>query len=183
VVKSTFLILVTVSILVSAMPVVAQGDSPPPPEPDRSPWFYGGGLGLGFGDVDYVELYPLIGYRVNRKLSVGGGVSYRYLKDTRFSNAPSTTDYGANLFARFHVTPQWFFEADYEYIDHEFVRFDLSTDRDTFNTFLGGLGYSQPAGRASVFILALYDFTHDDDDLFYPYADPWIIRAGVSAGF
>ena len=167
----------------AAWPAIAQQDTPPPALPQASPWFYGGGIGLGFGDVDLIELYPLIGYRVNRQLSLGGGVSWRYLKDDRFAGSPGTTDYGSNLFARFHVTPQWFLEADYEFLSHEFVRFDLSTDRERFNTMLGGFGYSQPAGRASIFILALYDFTHDDNDPFYPYADPWIVRGGISAGF
>lgn len=180
--KNTAWIIVIALALTGAGQVMAQ--DAPPPLPDTSPWFFGGGIGLGFGDVDWIELYPLIGYRVNRQLSLGGGVSYRYLNDDRFAGAPSTTDYGSNLFARFHLTPQWFLEADYEFLSHEFVRFDLSTDRDTFNTLLGGIGYSQPMGaRASIFVLALYDFTHDDNDPFYPYSDPWIVRGGVSVGF
>jgi hypothetical protein len=181
--KKNVWILVIMLALAAAGQAVAQ-DAPPPPLPEPSPWFFGGGIGLGFGDVDWIELYPLIGYRVNRQLSLGGGVSYRYLNDDRFAGAPSTTDYGSNLFARYHLTPQWFLEADYEYLSHEFVRFDLSTGRDSFNTLLGGFGYSQPlGGRASIFVLALYDFTHDDNDPYYPYTDPWIVRGGIAAGF
>jgi hypothetical protein len=181
--KKTAWIIALTLLLASAGQALAQ-DGSPPPLPEPNPWFYGGGIGLGFGDVDWIELYPLIGYRVNRQLSLGGGVSYRYLNDDRFAGAPSTTDYGSNLFARFHVTPQWFLEADFEFLSHEFVRFDLSTDRDSFNTLLGGVGYSQPlGGRASIFVLALYDFTYDDNDPFYPYSDPWIVRGGISAGF
>ena len=181
--KNTSWMLAVALMLTGFSPSMAQ-EGPPPPLPAQSPWFYGGGIGLGFGDVDWIELYPLIGYRVNRQLSLGAGITWRYLNDDRFAGSPSTTDYGGNLFARFHVTPQWFLEADYEYLSHEFVRFDLSTGRDSFSTVLGGFGYSQPVGsRASLFILALYDFTHDDNDPFYPYADPWIVRAGLSAGF
>lgn len=181
-----FALCATVLLMMSVvMPVAAQSDQPPHAlAPQVSPWFYGGGIGMGFGDLDWIELYPLIGYRVNRQLSLGGGVSLRYLNDDRFAGSPSTTDYGGNLFARYHLTPQWFLEADYEFLSHEFVRFDLSTDRETFNTMLGGIGYSQPmGGRASIFILALYDFTYDDNDLSYPYDDPWIVRGGISAGF
>ncbi len=182
--KVTWTIVILLA-LAGTVPAHAQDDPDAAlPSPQSSPWFYGGGIGMGFGDLDWIELYPLIGYQVNRQLSLGGGVTYRYLNDDRFAGSPSTTDYGGNLFARFRLTPQFFLEADLEYLSHEFVRFDLSTGRDGFNTVLGGVGYSQPIGsRASIFVLVLYDFTHDDIDPFYPYSDPWIIRGGISAGF
>jgi hypothetical protein len=181
--KTTLAVAAGLAMIVLALPCHAQSDPPAAP-PRPSPWFYGGGIGMAFGDVDLIEVYPLIGYRANPRLSLGGGVSFRYLKDDRYAGAPSTTDYGSNLFARFHVTPQWFLEADVEFLSHEFVWSDLSTDRENFTTALGGVGFSNPlGGRASVFVLALYDFTHDANDPFYPYADPWIVRAGVSVGF
>jgi hypothetical protein len=174
----TLLVLIGTTALAQPAPV---RDTPPQP---YSPWFFGGGLGLGFGDVDWIEIYPLIGYRVSPRVSTGLGLTYRYVDDNRFSAAPSTTDYGASLFARFYMNPHLFLEADYEYLSHEFVRFDLSTDRKNFSSALGGIGFSQPAGqRASIFLLVLYDFTHDNNDPFYPYADPWIYRVGVSASF
>ena len=27
-------------------------------------WFFGGGVGVGFGDLTYIEISPFVGYRV-----------------------------------------------------------------------------------------------------------------------
>jgi hypothetical protein len=144
----------------------------------------GGGIGLSFGTVDYVEVAPLIGYSATDKISIGGSVIYRYRKDGRFEPSVSTTDYGGSLFGRYQVTLPAFVHAEYEYLNYEFVRSDLSTGRDTYNSVLVGPGFSQSVGaRASFFVLALYNLTYDSNDLRSPYTDPWVFRVGVGFGF
>lgn len=147
-------------------------------------WWYGGGLGLSFGTVDWVELSPTVGYRATDQFHIGGGLLYRYRDDGRFEPSLSTDDYGANLFARYYVTPGLFGHAEYEYLDYEFVNFDLSKDRDQFSSLLAGPGIAQPLGRrASFFAMALYNFSYDSADLFSPYDDEWVYRVGVGIGF
>ena len=60
-------------LIVSCSAALAQTDSTPPPAPPsvKDKFFYGGGLGLSFGDVDYVEIAPLVGYRFLPKLDGG----------------------------------------------------------------------------------------------------------------
>ena len=63
-----------------------------------TPWandrlWFGGGIGFGFGDVDYVEVSPIVGYSATEKLSVGGGITYRYRNDDRFAESLSTNDW------------------------------------------------------------------------------------------
>jgi len=160
--------------LIAALPAEAASDRI---------WF-GGNIGLSFGTVDYVEIAPLIGYSVTDKLSIGGSLVYRYRKDGRFQPSVSTTDYGGSLFGRYSVTPPVFVQAEYEYLNYEFVRPDLSTGRDNFGSVLVGPGFSQSAGaRTSFFVLALYNLTYDSNDLRSPYTDPWIFRVGVAVGF
>ena len=183
-----------VVLLCAAVPAWSQ--SPPPPSPPPSPppapekpsvadrvWV-GGGIGLGFGDVTWVSVEPIVGYSITPRFGVGGRLIYRYREDDRFSPSLNTSDYGASLFARFFVLPPAvFLQAEYEHLSYEFPVTGGGTDRDDFDSVLGGGGISRPiGGRASFFALALYNFSYDDDEL-SPYDDPWIIRVGVGVGF
>ncbi|MDH3629134.1 MAG: hypothetical protein OEV00_12220 [Acidobacteriota bacterium] len=144
-------------------------------------WF-GGGIGVGFGDVDFVTLEPNVGFSATDKLSVGLGLIYRYSDDQRFDPDLTTHDFGSNLFARYTIAPSFFGQVEYEYLDYEFRFFDGSEGRDQFDSLRAGLGFSQSlGGRSSLYTLALYNFNHDDANS--PYDDPWIYRVGVAVGF
>ena len=178
------------AFLVALVPVAALAEESPAPDPTntRVPLseriFFGGGIGLAFGDVDYVEVSPLVGLRVAPRVDVGLSLLYRWVSDGRYSPSLDTSDYGGTLFGRFRVAPSVFLEADWEYLNWEYIRYDLSTDRTTTSSFLAGGGYYQPlGGRSSLFFSALYNFSYDDDDPFEPYGSPWVFRAGVGVGF
>lgn len=148
----------------------------------RDRWFAGGGIGLSFGTVDFIEIVPVIGYRFTPRIHAGLQLLYRYRNDGRYVEDVTTTDYGGTVFGRFFVGEGVFFEVDYEYISFELVNFDLSTYREDEGNVLGGIGYSAPISRhAGFFVVVLYNFTYDDR--FSGYEDPWLIRAGVTVGF
>lgn len=147
-------------------------------------WFYGGGIGVGFGDVSYVELSPLVGYRLNERLSVGGSLTYRYREDDRFSPSINTSDYGGSLFGRYTLAAPFFLQAEYEYLDYEVLRSSGATERKQANSVFAGAGFSQPMnGNVSLFATVLYNLTYSSYDEPAPYGSPWVIRFGVSAGF
>jgi len=124
----------------------------------------------------------MIGMHVTPSLSAGVSVLYRHVNDSRGVKTLKTNDYGTTLFARYHIAPSLFLEANYEYLDHEFFRADLTKDRKQFNSFLAGGGIqSSLGGRVSSYMSVLYNFSYDEDDS--PYADPWTIRFGVGVGF
>ena len=153
----------------------------------KSPWFYGGGLSAQFGDVQYFEVSPLMGYNVNPKTAVGISLLYRYRTDDRFRESYSTTDYGATLFGRFNITPLFYLQAEYEYIDYEFAVLNaignvVRKDRDNFSSILAGAGIQKPlSSNAALYFTAMYNFNYDDVDS--PYTDPVSIRFGIGVGF
>jgi hypothetical protein len=147
--------------------------------------FYGGGLALGFGDVEYYEIWPLVGVNLTRRLGTGVRFLYRYRKDKRFSgNTYSTNDYGATLFARYHVARPFFLQAEYEYLSYEYASSfnPVTTDRDEFDSILAGGGIDQPlGGAASAYVVALYNFNYNDANS--PYDTAWTFRFGLAIGF
>ena len=146
-------------------------------------WWFGGGVGLGFGDVTFVSIEPIVGYSVTPKLGVGARAIYRYRDDERYSPSLSTSDYGASLFTRYDVAEPFFLQAEYERLSYEYLLFDGSTDRDDYDSLLLGAGVSQRlGGSSSFFAAALYNLSYDDDEI-SPYDGPWVVRVGVGFGF
>lgn len=144
--------------------------------------FYGGSLGASFGDVDYIDVAPMVGIHITPSLSTGVSFLYRHVNDSRGVKTLKTNDYGSTLFARYRFAPTLFLEANYEYLDHEFFRSDLTKDREQFNSFLAGGGIqSSLGGNVSSYMTVLYNFSYDQDNS--PYADPWTVRFGLGVGF
>jgi len=148
--------------------------------------FYGGYVGLSFGSVQYVELSPMVGYRFSPKFGAGVGLLYRYREDNRYEQSVSLTDYGGNIFARYHLGYGVFAQAEYDYTNYEYVpnSFNGGTDRETYSALLAGLGFSTAVGHgAGVYALVLYDFNYSESDHYQPYDSPVQYRFGVSFGF
>ena len=163
--------------------VLLAGSAGSPAQAAADQWWIGGGLGLGFGDVTYVTVEPIVGYEATDRLTVGGGLIFRYRSDDRFSLSFDGTDYGGSVFTRFRVVRPLFLQAEYEYLSYEFLRLDGTTDRDGYNSLRAGAGFNRPiGGRGAFFATLMYNFLHDDGE-FSPYADPWVVRVGVGFRF
>ena len=101
-----------------------------------------------------------------------------------FAQSISTTDYGIRLLGRFTVKAPLFLQAEYEYLDYEFIRPDRSTDRATYDSVFAGAGIAQPVGKnAQFWVTALYNLTYDSGDIRNPYDTPWVFRAGIGFSF
>ena len=185
--------------LAFALPLYAQTSDPPSPDPVPQPtpapettpkspvlhrFFFGGGVGASFGDVDYIEVAPLVGFKVLPRFDLGVQPFYRWIDDGRYSPSVTTSDYGATLFARVRVWAGLFVEGDYQFTSYEYPNPGGGTTRDTYNTFLAGGGYAFPvASHVGLYVSALYDFSYDSNDTNRPYDSPVRVQVGVSVGF
>jgi hypothetical protein len=180
--------LVVVAILLSSL-AVAQSSDPAPPTPPPAPapsapsrWFYGGGLGLSFGTVDYVSISPMIGYHVAPRFDVALQPFYSY---TNYDYNPDFTanNYGGDLVARFKAFQRLFLEGRYEWISYEY-RDSVGKEERTSDSYpFAGAGYYVGSGHVGVAFSALYNFNYDEDDPFRPYDSPWLFQASVGVGF
>ena len=153
----------------------------------RSSWrdrvFTGGGLGAGFGQVDWVQLAPVVGYRITNEFSAGVGISYRYASYKHVTPKISTNDFGTSLFARYNIYEPFFAHTEFEYMSYQFIKNDLSKVRRGNTAFLVGGGMSQPMGSRAYFnVTALYNLLYQPGDITSPYRSPFVFRAGISLG-
>lgn len=146
--------------------------------------YVGGGLGLQFGDITNIQVSPVIGYRINDKLSAGIGITYIYYKIKFDSGQEFQTDiYGGSVFVRRNLNEQFFLQAEYESLNLEFFnRNDGSVTREWVPGLLLGGGYFMPLGRNAGFsATVLYNVIYDQ--LKSPYNSPLVLRIGFTVGF
>jgi len=179
--KRSLLVLTLIALALAGSRALAAAGPPPSGPADR--WYFGGGVGASFGDVDYVSINPLVGYSFTPKLSAGASIFYVYRDDSRYDPDLSTNDYGGDLFLRYRITQPVYLQAQYSYWNYEVLQVSGTTIRDSYNAYLAGGGFVQPLGnRAAFYVSFLYDF-HYSDDRPSPYTDPWVMSAGVTVGF
>ncbi len=141
--------------------------------------FFGGNLGLQFGTITFIDVSPLVGYRLSDDRAVAVGGIYQYIKDNR--NGFSTSIYGGRSWFRQMVFQGLFLQAEYQLLNHRVLdRFSLEPKRITTSAFLVGGGYRSAVGRNSYMsFTVMWDLI---DDPRSPVPSP-TIRGGVSIGF
>jgi hypothetical protein len=148
--------------------------------------FWGGNIGLQFGNVTLIDVSPLIGYKINPRIGVGISPTYKYFayKSYYIDNSDLKTNvFGASIFARAIVYQNLFAHAEYEYLTYntkENIQASTRIYSTDFQSMLIGGGYREPiSDRAFMYILLLWNLNETIDS---PYTNP-IIRAGFSVGF
>ena len=148
------------------------------PSPFSSDRFYtGGDIGLNFGSTTYIDLSPILGYKVTDNFSVGPGIIYVYYRDNIYNF--TLNYYGAKFFARYHITDNLFAHAEEQMLNVNVSDNNNNSLSVYVTSFLVGGGYSQPIGGNSFFtITGLWNLT---PSVYSPYRNP-IIRAGFNIG-
>jgi len=144
--------------------------------------YYGGTIGLSFGDYFRINVAPMVGVRLNPKASVGFKVAYEYIKDKRYDPALTASNYGGSVFTRYRLIPKLYAHAEFAYMSYKYKLSDFETDRTWVPFLLLGGGFVQPISpKASLIVEVLFDVLQDSNS---PYEnwDPFI-SIGVGVGF
>lgn len=130
------------------------GNPAPTPTPERTGetrtlkerLYLAGNTGLNlFGRTFFVDLSPMVGYKLTEKLSFGPGVVYHYVSQRGLSYS----NYGVKGFARFLIIPVLFAHVEHELLNVPYTysqslngRLQVESRRNV-NSTLAGLGYRQ----------------------------------------
>lgn len=168
-------ILVFVVMILLSPVIYAQGSRQEAPSL-KERLFYGGSFSLQFGTITDIEISPVVGLWVLPRFAVAAGPNYRFYKDP----VGRTDIYGGRAYAQFVVIQNlnsiiplglnfgFFLHTEDELLslDSEFWKDPPYTSgRFMVNTYLAGVGMSQPMGRRSsmnlMVLWALNDSTYD----------------------
>lgn len=157
--------------------------------------YTGGNMNLGVSNgILFFMANPIVGYRINQKLSAGIGGKYVYFGALgNSSSVPnfSSKIYGGSLFSKYLFTDNLFAHTELELLN----AYNLNPnspdygDRALAKMFMAGGGYSYRLGpNASFQIMLLYDFINDVNSpykynyVFGPVGPPIIYRIGFVIG-
>jgi hypothetical protein len=155
--------------------------APPPPQEEQeeakpSRVFYGGTLGVSFGDYFRLSLQPMVGYYITPKLSGGVKAIYEYISDSRTAVDYTWHNFGGSVFTRYHLIPQAYAHAEFAYMSY-----DSPVDRYGVPFLLLGAGYVQRiSANAGLYIEVLFDVLQDDKSP-YESGTPFI-SVGAAVG-
>ena len=145
-----------------AKPVKAKPES-------QQKFFYGGNLGVSFGQYTMVGIYPLLGYNLTPKFSLGVKFIYEYISDKRYDETYSSSNYGGSLFARFRIIPPLYLHAEYSQMSYDLYNSQGESTRTSVPFVFVGAGYRKSLGGA-VWLNAqvLFDVLQDSNS---PYGN------------
>src|SRR5262245_12165087 len=145
----------------------------------ESRFYYGGSIGFSLsGRILWLNIQPLVGYKLTPKASVGVRMNYQYVSDRRFNPAVTSLDYGASLFTRYRVLPQLYGLTEFEY-----VSIDVGEKRELVPFLLIGAGYVQPlAPKTSLTTEVLVDVLQDERGRLYRNQGPRV-NVGIGVGY
>ena len=144
--------------------------------------YYGGYANFSVGKYTRIGFEPLIAYRIFPKFSVGGKLSYEYVKDKRYETDYESSNYGFGLFAR-----RRFFRKLYAHIEYSEMNYKIydelgSHDRYWVSFLYLGGGVSLPISKsASLNAEVLWDLIQDKNSP-YKSLQPFI-NVGIGIGF
>jgi len=134
-------------------------------------FYFGGNLGFTLGSYTSISIWPMIGYKITPKFSAGIQPGYDYIKYNFNGNNYETSNYGLKVFTRYRIIPQFYLQAEYDYINYEIYNWNPPADPVSSRAFvpfllLGG-GLSQQLGDNSwVYIQILFDVLQDANSPF-----------------
>jgi biotin carboxyl carrier protein len=181
----------------TAAPAPAPSTAPPPPaattaaatqtpppaaEPKKKrDIFYGGTIGLTFGDYTRIAISPMIGTMLNPRVAVGVEATYEYIEQDAYGKTFKSSNYGGGAFARFFPIPRIYGHAEFDYMSYE-LQVSTSESERTWVPFLllgGGLVQRMNA-RTALTIEVLFDVLQDENSP-YDSGEPFV-SVGVGVG-
>ncbi len=170
--------LVIIAFLLASQPIYSQYYEKSKPKASfKDKIFFGGGLGLQFGNVTAIDISPIVGYRVTPRLHTGVGLSYSYYNYSDMG--VSASNYSGSIFSRFFIFNEFFAHAEIESLNTKiFTSFNPEQSyRKWIESYLIGGGYFQRIGEKSgMYIMVLWNLNETE---FTPYNNP-VVRIGFS---
>jgi hypothetical protein len=178
------IMMVTVSFLFSRDNLKVQIQEPENQKESRSAnnWYYGGTVGLSFGDYFSVSAEPYFAYKISPKLHAGLKFRYQYVNDTRYSSSGFTShNYGGSAFMIYRFIPRLYMRAEYALMNYELYNILGNSHRETVPFFLLGGGYMMKISRSVMgYVEVLFDVLNDPNSP-YESGTPFV-SVGVMVG-
>jgi hypothetical protein len=141
--------------------------------------YFGGNVGAWFGSTTYIYLQPLVGCKITKQFSIGGGFTYNYFSQTYGGKKYTSSIYGGNAFARYLILENFFAQVGWDKLSVPDYTTGLINSRTWVDNILVGGGYRQAFSERGSFVAAI--FYNINQTPLSPYPNP-IIQVGFNIG-
>jgi hypothetical protein len=136
----------------------------------------GGGLGMSFGSITYIEVSPSFGYYLTDNILAGIGGNYTYYSEEKTNF--STSLYGGRVFGEyiFNSIPVL------AHVELEVINVESYDNKrmNIVNPYIGGGIKQRLGGMSYIFILVLWNLNETKESLVLQ-SNP-VIRGGIAIG-
>lgn len=141
--------------------------------------YVGGNLGAWFGSTTYINVSPIVGFKITKDFSMGVGGTYNYYSQTYNGQKYVSTIYGGGGFARYLILENFFAQVAWDRLSVADYTSILPDSRVWVDNILLGGGYRQAFSNRASFVAAIY-YNINQTPL-SPYPNP-IIQVGFNIG-
>jgi hypothetical protein len=154
--------------LASAQDTIPEATPVKEKKPVGDKLFYGGTIGLSFGNYSRIAVYPYVGINVTPKFRTGLQVGYEYISDDRGGSKYNASNYGFSILAQYNIIP-----AIYLHLEPALYSYDayylVDEDRVWVPFIFAGAGLHQRLGsRSALYAQVKFDLLQDKNS---PYDD------------
>ncbi len=151
-------------------------------------FYFGGDFGLSVGGKQvFVNVSPLVGFKLSEKFSIGGGSVFQYLRTQvilidpqglNIKHTAQTLIYGGRGFTRLFLFEKFFAQGDAELINVQLPTTDGNKIRNWVPGAWAGAGYNFDIGRGmGINLIVSYNFLYKEGKS--PYTSPLDVRLGI----
>ena len=141
--------------------------------------FYGGTVGLSFGNYSRVALYPYVGLRVTRSFRVGVQPGYEYITDKRYDRKYTASNYGISLLAQYNIIPALYVHIEPAYYSYD-AYYIAGENRVGVPFVFVGAGLHQKLGNRSVMYFQVkFDLLQNENSPYKDWAPFFDVGVGI----
>jgi len=143
----------------------------------------GGNLQIHPGRTVGIDFNPLLGYKMNKKVSVGLGGTYRGILGRNEQVIPKDQDkvYGGRAFMDYKVLKSFYSHIEYELLNNTVSGKGSGADtaiKRWSHGLLFGAGRTYRYGpKVNGSVILMYNFLHNTKS---PHESPWVVRFGFT---
>ncbi len=140
-------------------------------------FYLGGSISGWIGSTTYINLSPVVGFKINSKFSVGIGGTYNYYSQNYGGQHFTSTVYGSNVFGRYMITDNFFAQAQWDRLSVPNYASPIVNERVWVHNLLVGGGYRQMFTSNASFVAMI--FYNVNQTPLSPYINP-IVQIGFN---
>lgn len=179
---------IAVFIFATLMVFSALGqDTIPEPEPEQvkqkkpigEKLFFGGTVGVSFGNYSRIAAYPYVGYRLTKKFRIGVQPGYEYISDKRYEPKRTASNYGLSVFAQYNIFPALYLHVEPAIYNYDAYYITGENRVWVPFVFVGAGLHQRLGGRAVLYLQVKFDLIQDANSPYKDWAPFFDVGMGI----